>query len=155
MARIIYFLFIIIFISTFSARAQISTPTPASMETPVWVTMMEDPNTNYFAALKAYNEYWKTHVRPPGEEEEMERNQNGRRQLTKEEEREREREERRKKKLSGAELERTEYLKYQTKRFENWTREVKPWVQEDGRILTDEERTQIWQKQQQEQQEKK
>ena len=132
-----------------------SSPTPASMETPSWVIMMENPNTNYFEAIKAYKTYWETHTRPPGEEEEMERNANGRRELTKEEEREREREERRKKKLSGAALEQTEYLKYQSKRFENWAREVKPWVQEDGHILTDEERNQIWLKQQQELQEKK
>jgi hypothetical protein len=148
------FIFLFFVFSSLLADAQ-SSPTPSSMETPSWVIMMEDPTTNYFAAIEAYKSYWETHVRPPGEEEEMERNANGRRELTKEEEREREREERRKKKLSGAALEQTEYLKYQSKRFENWAREVKPWVQEDGHILTYEERNQIWLKQQQEQQEKK
>lgn len=125
--------------------------TPAGMETPVWVTMMEDPNVNYFDALKAYDAYWLTHTRPAGEEEEMEMNLSEKDRSSKdakEAERERERREERKKKLKGASLEQMEYLKYQCKRFENWAREVKPWVQSDGHVLTDAERLEIWKKQQ-------
>lgn len=115
--------------------------------------MMDDPSTNYFEALKAYDEFWKTHPMPLEEEEEMEGAlpQKGvSDKQSKREEREREREMERKKKLRGADLETAEYLKYQSKRFRNWAREVKPWVQEDGHILTDEERTAIWKKQQEE-----
>ena len=41
-----------------------------------------------------------------------------------------------------------ETMKYNVKRFERWMKDVKPFVQEDGRILTDEERQKIWEKQQ-------
>lgn len=115
--------------------------------------MMDDPNANYYEALKAYEEYWKTHPMPMEEEEEMEGalpEKGVSEKEMKREERERERELERRKKLRGADLEVAEYLKYQNKRFKNWAREVKPWVQEDGRILTDEERTAIWKKQQEE-----
>jgi ribosome-binding ATPase YchF (GTP1/OBG family) len=128
-------------------------PHPASIQTPKWVLMMDDPNANYYEALKAYEEYWKTHPMPMEEEEEMEGalpEKGVSEKEMKREERERERELERRKKLRGADLEVAEYLKYQNKRFKNWAREVKPWVQEDGRILTDEERTAIWKKQQEE-----
>ena len=123
------------------------------MEIPGWVKLMEDPSANYFEALKSYDQYWKTHARPAGEEDEMEMNQNTKGKSAKDlrkEEREREREQAQKKKLKGSELEIAEYLKYQSKRFENWALEVKPWVQENGHILTDVERADIWRKQQEE-----
>jgi hypothetical protein len=43
-----------------------------------------------------------------------------------------------------------EQMKYHVKRFERWKKDVLPFVQEDGRILTDEERMEIWKKQQEE-----
>jgi hypothetical protein len=127
--------------------------TPKGMETPEWVTMMDNPMVNYFEAIKAYQEYWNIHVKPTEEEEEMGNPVSSKGKSARElqrEEREREREESRKKKLSGSALEQAEYLKYQCKRFENWALEVKPWVQENGHILTYEERTAIWKQQQEE-----
>jgi hypothetical protein len=118
---------------------------------PVWIKMMDDSTTNYYEAQKAFDEYWKHHVKPAGEEEEMaegEKNSN-----------EREREVRReikkdwKKTVTEEDLKRQNenvQMKYQVKRFEQWTREVKPFVQEDGRILTSGERMEIWNKQQEE-----
>jgi hypothetical protein len=124
----------------------------APMEVPKWVNMMDDPEVNYFEAIKAYDEFWKTTPKPV-EEDEMESAASSKgkteRQIRRERN-EREREYDKKKKLSGSELERAEYLKYQSKRFENWAREVKPWVQENGHVLNDEERTAIWRKQQEE-----
>lgn len=139
-----------------SAKAQNSSashPNPKSIDPPKWVLMMDDPNANYFEAMKAYEEYWKTHPMPAEEEEEMEGALPEKGVSEKElrrQEREREREERERKKLRGADLEVAEYLKFQNKRFKTWSREVKPWVQEDGHILTDEERMEIWRKQQEE-----
>ena len=43
-----------------------------------------------------------------------------------------------------------ELLSYQAKRFRNWKKEMMPFVQEDGRILSNEERILIWEKQQEE-----
>jgi hypothetical protein len=124
----------------------------APMEIPAWVNMMDDPNVNYFQAIKSYEDYWKTTPKPV-EEDEMESASPSKGKSEREirrERNEREREYDKKKKLSGSELERAEYLKYQSKRFENWAREVKPWVQENGHVLNDEERTAIWRKQQEE-----
>lgn len=125
----------------------------APMEIPKWVNMMDDPDVNYFEAIRAYDEFWKSTPKPVEEEEMMESgvSQKGKsKREIRRERNEREREYDRKKKLSGSELERAEYLKYQSKRFENWAREVKPWVQENGHILNDAERTAIWRQQQEE-----
>jgi hypothetical protein len=125
----------------------------APMEIPRWVNMMDDPEVNYFEAIQAYDEFWKNTSRPTEEEDVIDNttSQKGKskRQIRRERN-EREREYDRKKKLSGSELERAEYLKYQSKRFENWAREVKPWVQENGHILNEAERTAIWKQQQEE-----
>jgi len=130
-----------------SLDAQQNTP----METPRWVTMMEDPQVNYFEAVKAFEEHWKTNPRPSSEAETFETQAEGGRASEAElRQRDAERVARLGQPLSGAELERAEYLKHQSKRFTQWMREVKPWVQEDGRILSYEERTAIWQQQQEE-----
>lgn len=125
---------------------------PASLSVPDWVKMMDDPNVNYFEAIASYKSYWLTHAKPIEEEEEMGQVQTPPKGDLSDREREREEKEResRKKKLKGSRLEETEYLKYQSKRFENWAREVKPWVQENGHVLTDEERAEIARKQQEE-----
>ena len=43
-----------------------------------------------------------------------------------------------------------EKMAYHIKRFKNWKKEVRPYVQENGHILTQEERTAIWMRQQEE-----
>ena len=117
----------------------------------LWIKMMDDPKTNYYEALKVYEEYWKHHVKPAGEEEEMKEGEKS----AGERKRESKRDEKNGAKiiLTTEELKiknEEETMKYQVKRFEQWMREVKPFVQEDGRILTDRERMEIWNKQQEE-----
>jgi len=131
--------------------------------TPVWITMMDDPNVNYFEAIKAYEVYWKNHQKPKGEEEEMAMmaaltgEKMTKKQLRKKEEIEKEQkkeaEKSASKKYSKKEqlaISEKENMKYQIKRFENWMLDVKPFVQEDGRILTEQEKQAIWLKQQEE-----
>ncbi len=118
---------------------------------PVWIKMIDDPAVNYYEALKAYSEYWKYHVKPAGEEEEMAEGEKD----SKEREREVRREVRKDKKKVFTEEDRKKQnenvvMKYQVKRFEQWAREMKPFVQEDGRILSDKERMEIWNRQQEE-----
>ena len=48
------------------------------------------------------------------------------------------------------ELVEKEKMAYHIKRFKNWKKEVRPYVQENGHILTQEERTAIWMRQQEE-----
>jgi len=119
---------------------------------PAWIKMMDDPKTNYYEAVKAYDEYWNHHVKPVEEEEEE---MTGTNPDFKEHEREVRKEQKKNKDkvFSPEEIkarEEYEQMKYQVKRFEQWKREVLPFVQEDGRILSDEERMEIWKKQQEE-----
>lgn len=122
--------------------------------------MMNDPNTNFYEAVKAYETYWQYHVKPNPESEEMEQAaQPSSEKMTDKEkkklesenrDRERERKAESKKKLSEQDLLKLEEIRemtYQCKRFEDWMREVKPFVQNDGRILTAEERMEIYNKQ--------
>jgi hypothetical protein len=118
---------------------------------PIWIKMIDDPNVNYYEALKAYNEYWKQHIKPAGEEEEMtpgeKDSQERKLEIKKEIKKDR------KNILTEEDLKKqneNNLMKYHVKRFEQWAREMKPFVQEDGRILTDKERIEIWNKQQEE-----
>ena len=112
---------------------------------------MEDPNVNLIEAVKEYESFWATRKKPKKEAEIFDAlNGKGRETGKTLEELEAERLANLGPKLEGKELEQLEYLKYQSKRFEKWVLEVKPWVQEDGHILTYEERQAIWNKQQEE-----
>ena len=37
----------------------------------VWIKMIDDPNVNYYAAVKAYEDYWKTHEKPADPEDRL------------------------------------------------------------------------------------
>lgn len=104
---------------------------------PLWIAMIDNPNTNYFEALKAYEIYFKAN-KMPEEPEELahEKTKKGTqrevppsRNLTKEE-------------LAQKEAE--QELALQVKRFKRWKREVLPFVQEDGRILSADEQIKVW-----------
>lgn len=126
-------------------------PVPKGFPKPSWVMMMDDSMVNYHAAVKTFEDYWKVNRKPKGESEEMEEAEKKGKELTRQE---RERAELKRKskgkdsKLPPQTVEVQEYLKYQMKRFENWSREVKPWVQEDGHILTEHERKKLNERQQ-------
>ena len=105
----------------------------------VWIKMIDDPNVNYYEAIRVYNEYWKTHKKPVEQEDDKaELDRSGEKPTarpvpTREE------------KIYEDEM------TYQIKRFETWVREEKPFVQENGRILSQQERVEIWKKQQEQQ----
>ncbi len=121
---------------------------------PSWITMMEDPNVNYNKAVQAFNDYWKHKQKPEEENELFEKEAEEREMLkqeslsVKERNTKREREERQKKLDKNAPA-----AKYAEdyKRFKNWMREVEPFVQPDGRILTMDERISLWKRQQEQQ----
>jgi len=132
---------------------------------PEWIKMIDDPNANYFEAIKAYETYWKYHEKPKNEEEEMEamaemnyseKMTEAEKEKIEKEHREREKELKKdqKKTLTKAEMKalaEKQEMTYQCKRFENWIHEVKPFVQEDGRIQSQEERMKIYNEQIEEQ----
>lgn len=106
---------------------------------PDWVMMIDNPNTNYFEAVRVFDLYWKNRVKPLDEMESGEE--------AKEEGREFKRYV---KHLSVSERNYFDQLCYHYKRFKRWQQDMLPFVQDSGRILTQEERTAIWEKQQEE-----
>jgi len=101
--------------------------------------MMEDPNVNYFKALEAFEAYWEKRVEP---EEESELITEGK--LTREQA-----DSMQKSRSTWTQAQLNDYMvmKYQFKRFKDWKRSMFPYVQADGRILSEEERMQLYNQQ--------
>lgn len=144
----LYLLLLMLFISSFSIGQTTNTST-TSDETPNWVKMMDDENVNYYEAVEAFEAYMKSHnLEVEGVEEElMGGDAKAKEKYEKEMKRENKkiRTEQERKALVQKEL-----IAYQIKRFKGWRRNVKPFVQENGHILTAEERNAIWLQQQEE-----
>lgn len=106
---------------------------------PVWIKMIDDPQVNYYEAIEAFEAFWKGKIEP---EEEKELIMEGK--LT-----EREANKMRKERATWTPAQLQEYvtMKYQFKRFKQWKRDVFPYVQSDGRILSEQERMEIYNKQ--------
>jgi len=94
-------------------------------KTPEWIIMMNDPNTNYYKAIEAFNSYWKNREKPTEEKEIFEE---------------------KKSKVKEYENEKTLQYAFEYKKFLKWQKRILPYVQEDGRILTPKERLEIWEK---------
>lgn len=115
---------------------------------PLWISMMNDSSANYYDILLAYDQFWKK--RPePNPEEEIERKQN-----KKEGKEEEEEEEENKRSLVGRlfhseEKDVAESSQYmiEYKRFKSWKKDVLPYVQPDGSILTQAQRLDIYKNQ--------
>ena len=142
-------LFLLICVNISFAQKEKEKPAdPDYKNNPVWISMIDNPSTNYYEAIKAYDTYWQYHEKPMGEEEEEGFVNESRKEKEEAEEREKERERRKLNKgepdkLTPEDIQRMEFrdrMTYQCKRFENWKKEVLPFVQEDGRILTLEQR---------------
>ncbi len=116
----------------YSATAQ------SKSKPPLWVTMMDDPNVNYFEAVKNFNNYWKNREKPVEEGELFESVGD----------KEKEESIKRKKGRLKAEDPAQKYA-FAYKRFLWWMREMEPFVQPDGRIKGMNERINEWRTQQQ------
>jgi hypothetical protein len=106
---------------------------------PVWIKMIDDPRVNYYEAIEAFETYWKGKVKPEEEEELIAEGK-----IT---EKEAERMKKERASWTPAQLNEYQMLKYHVKRFDQWKRDVFPYVQSDGRILTEQERMDIYNKQ--------
>lgn len=109
-------------------------------ELPSWVAMIDNPNVNYFVAVKTFNDYWKGKIKPIEEMDikDMEA-------LTAEEKATRKNYF---ESLTPSQRAEFDILQYHYKRFKQWKKEILALVQEDGRILSEAERMAIWEKQQ-------
>ncbi len=105
---------------------------------PYWISMMNDPQVNYFEAVKAYDNFWAKHKKPReeneiiGQKKEAKPKQNVFQRLFK-----------------SHEEEDTDKYSLDCKKFEHWKLIVKPYVQENGRILSADEQLNIWKQQRQ------
>ncbi len=105
-------------------------------ELPSWVAMIDNPKVNYFVAVQTFTDYWKGKIKPIEEMDIKDLEA-----LTAEEKAAR------KNYFANLSLsQRAEFdiLQYHYKRFKQWKKDVLPFVQEDGRILSNEERMAIW-----------
>ncbi|RXK57732.1 hypothetical protein ESA94_19610 [Lacibacter luteus] len=113
-----------------SSMAQQKKNEPAK---PSWITMMDDPNVNYFEAVKSFNDYWKNKEKPVEEGELFESVGD------------KEKEEaisRKKARLRASEP--AQMYAFEYKRFIWWMREMEPFVQPDGHIKGMDERINEW-----------
>ena len=103
---------------------------------PLWINMMDDPNVNYLEIEKAYTVYWQHHVMPETENDVMG---------------EKTAEDNHPSKRARRRIEADNDMRLAVKKYEWWRAHVLPYVQSDGRILSTDERLQIWKQQQNEQ----
>lgn len=106
----------------------------AYMQKPLWITMMEDPDANFFETEKAFELYWSIREKPEGEHEEI--GEHAERQKTPG---------KRKQRKISAEND----MRFAVKKYVKWHEQTLPYVQPDGRILSTEERLKIWESQKQ------
>lgn len=102
-------------------------------QNPIWYTMMNDPEVNFYKAVEAHQNYWKNQKVPPVKELH---------DMTED-----------KYQVYFKGMNDAERLDYQriillNRAFENWKQEEASWVQPDGRVLSQEEKIAILQKQQ-------
>ena len=105
-------------------------------ELPSWVAMIDNPKVNYFVAVQTFTDYWKGKIKPIEEMDIKDLEA-----LTAEEKAAR------KNYFANLSLSQRavfDILQYHYKRFKQWKKDVLPFVQEDGRILSNEERMAIW-----------
>ena len=108
--------------------------------------MMNDPQANYFEAIRAFREFWKDRVLPKEPFDEgfdvFEREVG----LITENETEKDRE-REEKNASPKKRAESNFYAADVRAFKGWLQDVKPWVRTDGSIISISEREQIIQKQ--------
>lgn len=115
----------------------------------VWIEMIKSENVNYFEALKAFELYFTKHKYPVMEEEEMGKNT----RLIERIEKHQKKLAKKKHKVSTDPTEREKEkhektkLAFEVKKFNHWEMQTRPYVKEDGTIMSTEERMAIWKNQ--------
>ncbi|MBL0342195.1 MAG: hypothetical protein IPP71_15560 [Bacteroidetes bacterium] len=115
---------------------------------PVWVQMIDDPNTNYFETTAAFDAFWKNRELPVEEDQILgaPRAERGKVE-TAAEKRKRIRKERlMEKEEKEAALIRHQYA-FAVKKYRHWKLLSEPYVQPNGKILSKEEQLQLHQQQ--------
>ena len=113
---------------------------------PVWIEMITDEHVNYFEALKAFELYFTAHKFPVMEEEEMARNEKLKERILKSEAKYKKKKRKEIIEPNESEKEKHEEVKlaFEVKRFEHWEMQTRPFVKEDGTIMSAEEQMKVW-----------
>lgn len=112
--------------------------------TPVWISMMDDPNANYFEVVAAYEAFWKNREMPVEEDQILRMPREKRdHEYTKRELRRRARQERQMEKEEQEAAVIRHLYAFDVKRYKHWKLSVEPYVQDDGRILSKEQQLEL------------
>lgn len=144
MTRNLLLVFLITILGIFDACAQVKSD--KKQETPKWVAMMNDPHSNYFETLKEFKKFWQGKPLPeePFEDKEMDVFEREVGLIDNEEEHElretlekKAREQRKNGETS------TRVYAEEVRAFKGWMQHIKPWVLEDGTIISLEEQQKL------------
>jgi hypothetical protein len=102
-------------------------------KSPVWLAMIKDTSANYYEVEKAYRIYWQHHEKPEGEHD----------VIGEHAEREKIPSKRKQRKIEAE-----NHMRINIRKYEMWHRNMLPYVQADGSILTPQQRLDIWKQQQ-------
>ena len=108
--------------------------TKEAARNPLWMPMLDDTTANFFEVERVFNAYFKNRELPEGEDEEIGEHTEREKFLSR-------RERRRANENSD--------LRLAVKKYVFWRRQMEPYVQEGGPILTPAERLALWKAQQQ------
>lgn len=100
-----------------------------------WIQMMDDPNVNYYEAVKVFESYWEGKPKPTSEHELFSAEDKDQALKTSSYSISRD-----------AEDPAVKY-RFEYKKFLHWKEDVAPYVQPNGHILNAEERIEIWKQQ--------
>ena len=144
----ILFLFVSVALSSF-AQTRTHFTNREMKKNPVWIEIIKDERANYFEALKAFELFFTTHRFPVMEEEEMGKNERLKQRIEKSEAKLKKKEHRIEEEpnLSQKEKHGETELAFEVKKFNHWEMQTRPYVKDDGSIMSAEERIKIWKEQ--------
>lgn len=116
-------LLVLILLGLFLCQIATAQKTNAKNPPPSWIAMMDDPNVNYYAAVKAFDSYWKNKEKPIEEGELFESAED----IAKEKEM-------MDKAIKMGKNDPALIYAFEYKRFLMWKNKVEPFVKPDGRI---------------------
>ena len=113
---------------------------------PVWITMMDDPNANYFETIKAFKKYYKERLLPK-EPNEIEGEDTFEKEVGLEEENGKKKSQKELKKEARRTNPKEPNYAGEVRAFRAWFYSIKPWIRVDGSIVRPDEQQAIINKQ--------
>lgn len=114
---------------------------------PAWITMMDDPKANYYETIKAFKKYYRE--RPlPEEPKELAEGDSFEKEIGLEEENGKKKSKRELKREARRANPNEPNYAGEVRAFRAWFYSIKPWVREDGSIVSQAEQQAIIEKQQ-------